>query len=179
MAGDCSISGKQEEAAHQPRKADHLDGVGGGEELVLEQTHLDHRLFGAQLEEGEDDEQQDACAAEGQHSRVAEAVGAGFGEAVHQRGETGGREQQAGDVEAAGVLLLLLLQEEAGEGEAQHADGDVDQEDPAPVDVLDEVAAEDRAAGRRDDHRDHQDGRGLGALVRGEGAEEHGGADRA
>ena len=86
-------------------------------------------------------------------------------------------QEQAGHVETAGVRLLLFLQEQAGEDEAEHADRDVDQEDPAPVLVLDQVAAEDGAAGRGHDHRDHEDRGALGALVRWEGAEEHRGAD--
>ena len=69
-----------------------------------------------------------------------------------------GREQgHAEPVEAVGRLRLVALELDPGEDDADHADRHVDQEDPAPGDVVDQPAAEDRAEDRRDQHRHAED----------------------
>ena len=72
----------------------------------------------------------------------------------------------------------MLLQNEEGEEESGNTDRRIDVEDPAPAGVIDEPATQDRADRRRNRRRYDQHRRSGGALVRWEGAEEHGRADR-
>ncbi len=61
-----------------------------------------------------------------------------------------------------------------GEIEREQADGDVDEEDPVPVEVVGDPAAEGGADGGSDDDGHAVDGEGLAALFDGEGVGEDG-----
>jgi hypothetical protein len=58
--------------------------------------------------------------------------------------------------------------------EREQADGQVDEEDPVPVEVVGDPAAERGADGRREDNGHAIDGKGLPALLNGEGIGEDG-----
>ncbi len=107
----------------------------------------------------------------------------GADEPVHQRHHAERRGQRAGEVEVAGVPLGLL--DVAGREERDdEGDRDVDEEDPAPVEPLDEHAAgdqADRAAAGRDAGEDAEGPVAFRAFVEGRGDEGEGGrrGDRA
>ena len=70
------------------------------------------------------------------------------------------------------------MDEAVGEEEGEQADGDVDEEDPAPVVVVGDPAAEDGADGRRGDDGDGVEREGRGAFGWREGVDEDGLFDR-
>src|SRR5690348_14501159 len=72
----------------------------------------------------------------------------------------------------------MLAQGKRGDEESRQTKRDIDEEDPVPGVELDEIAADERAAGWRNGDR-HGQSRGGAYPLRGrEGAEEHGHADR-
>ncbi len=66
------------------------------------------------------------------------------------------------------------MDEAIGEEQGEKADGDVDEEDPAPVVVVGDPAAEDRTDGGRGDDGDGVEGEGRGAFGGWEGVDENG-----
>ena len=92
---------------------------------------------------------------EGPGRAVAPAPGRGLDERPDQAEHRAGQQHDAEDVEGArGVLGAVVEQDQQAEDEGEDADRHVDEEDRLPADVLDEHAAEDRAAGGggADDH---------------------------
>src|SRR3954471_5317436 len=71
----------------------------------------------------------------------------------------------------------MLQQEEESDGEGNEPDRDVDVERPAPGEVLDEEPAEDGTGGWAKDGGKHENAADGDALLRWEGAVEHGHAD--
>jgi hypothetical protein len=98
--------------------------------------------------------------------RVVPAQVGSFRDAVHQQPEAEPGEQEAGQVEAAGLRLGRLAQEDRAEGERGRADRQVDVEHPAPGQLGDEQPAEDRAQRGRKRGGHGEDRRGLDPLVR-------------
>src|ERR1700678_3999975 len=83
------------------------------------------------------------------------------------------------DLEMLGLLAAALevrrvFDHAVGEPEGEYADGDVDEEDPVPVEVVGDPAAEGGADGRCDDDSHAVDGEGLTAFFDGEGVGEDG-----
>ena len=94
-----------------------------------------------------------------------------------------GDEAEAEQIEADAALLVALdlggdpgwiFDDALGEKERKDADGDVEVEDPAPVEVIGDVAAEGGADGGRDDDGEAVHGKGLASLFWGEGVGEDG-----
>ena len=87
---------------------------------------------------------------------------------------------EAHEVDLGSLALLLRFQirrvfdHAVAQVERQQADGQVDEEDPVPVEVVGDPAAERGADGRRDDDGHAVDGEGLAALFDGEGVGEDG-----
>ena len=86
---------------------------------------------------------------------------------------------QAGEVDRvaalhAGFDLRWVFDHLVGEVERNQANGDVDEEDPVPVVVVGDPAAEGGADGGRDDDSHAVDGEGLAAFFDGEGVGENG-----
>ena len=96
----------------------------------------------------------------------------------HDQGEADAGQQEPGEVEAAGMGLAVLVEEEQAEDEGDDPDGQVDEEDPPPREVGHQQPAEDRSEGRGHRGGDGQDARGPHPLLGGEGAEQHGHAHR-
>ena len=112
-----------------------------------------------------------AAAASGGQREGAEDEGRGpaarlaLDQRVGQREQRHRRGQQAGYVEPArhrGVPRLIDVAQ--GDGEGDHADRHVDEEDPAPVQVLADHAAERRAEGQGQGADGGPDADGRGAL---------------
>ena len=166
---------------HQDQRAEHRDRVAeedahrGGERPVGEQTQVDQRAVGPpQGVAGERREQDDTVDQADQHPRLAGCAAlAGLGQAVDQRGQPGGEHDQPQDVQA-GVRLPAGVggQQANGEEQGGRADRHVDEEHPAPRQVLQQQPAEDRAERRRqhrgDGHHGHRPCHPLGTRLPGE-----------
>ena len=88
------------------------------------------------------------------------------------------RAAQAERVEAVLRLRHVARQDARGERQRDDADRQVDEEDPAPGDVVDEPAAEDRAQDRAEQHRDADDAHHAADALRAGGAGEDRHAER-
>src|SRR6202020_2637602 len=74
----------------------------------------------------------------------------------------------------AGLEEGRVFDHAVGEPQGEQADGDVDEEDPVPVEVVGDPAAEGGADGWGDDDGHAVDGEGLAAFFDGEGIGEDG-----
>jgi hypothetical protein len=126
---------------------------------AAQQRDVDQRLPAPPRGVPEEQRDQDQA---GQHrdagARVAKAtVTARFGHAVEEDGDAGGEQQQPPQVEPqvrprAGLRLGVRQQPPGGE-HGSGADGQVDEEDPAPAGRVDDRAAEQRAEHGSQQHR--------------------------
>ena len=104
-----------------------------------------------------------------------------FVEGEFETADAEGYEAEAHEVDLL-VLGLLFAELEVGwifdhavaEVERDETDGEVDEEDPVPVEVVGDPAAEGGADGGRDDDGHAVEGEGLAALFDGEGVGEDG-----
>ncbi len=113
-----------------------------------------------------------ANADSGQHRpddrrRDEAAVFGELAEAVYERAGGGGHQRQPQHVKAPGAAGVGVRQDPPAHHEGEHADGHVDQEDPRPVQVLEDHSTEDGAEDRREHcrhgHDPHHPPHALGA----------------
>src|SRR5579884_871391 len=128
-------------------------------------------------EEGND--QHDEGGEAGQHAGVGPAGLVGPDEAVDQGAQSPGEQQEPGQVRPAGPALPRLFQAEQRDGQGDDADGNVDEEDPAPADACGDDPAQDRP----DRHGDagyrapHPEGGAAVAALEGLGQQGQGGGE--
>ena len=158
----------QQERAEQHRGGREHHHEAASDATVAEALHAQQRLGGAQFEHGEGGEPGERGGTEAERLGRGPAAALGLGEGVDERAEAGGGQQRAAQVEAAplrpGRVGGQQLHRAGGQGEA---DGQVDEEDRAPVDELGQHAAEqhaDRGAGAADRAPDAQRLGTLGAV---------------
>src|SRR5688572_29375584 len=96
---------------------------------------------------------------------------------VHDQAQSGATQHEARQIEASRRGLAMLAQEEDPNGEGDEPNGDVDVERPAPGEALDQEPTEDRTGSWTENRGEHQDAPDGDALLRREGAVEHGHAD--
>ena len=176
----CTNRGIKHGAAEQHRTQDEIKEHGGGEVAVLEQLQLENgmrvppfvKYEGDQRDHGEREKDGDVGGAEPVFLLA-------LVEDDLQEAEADDDQRQA-DVIDLDVLALDCraatadLRPPGGEEEGEQADGDVDEENPAPVVIVGDPAAESGADGRGDDDRHAEDGEGLAALLGREGVREDG-----
>ena len=132
------------------------------------------------LPEDEGDEEDSAEDGDGGDGGIAEPVlFLTFVEEEFEASDAGGDEAQTEEVDGrfdagAGLDVGWIFDHAVGEPEGEDADGDVDEEDPVPVEVVGDPAAEGGADGRRDDDGHAVEGEGLAAFFNGEGIGEDG-----
>ena len=106
-----------------------------------------------------------------------------FVEDEFERAEADGEKQEAEEVEVETLLLHGLhflddmrrvFDDAVGEEEADDGDGDIDEEDPAPVEVVGNPAAECGSDGGCADYGDAIHGEGFAAIFGLEGVSEDG-----
>ena len=142
----------EEEDAEHGERHEQRDDVRPGEGRVAEEREVEHRRALVHLEQDEgghgnggDDEEPD-------DHRVGPAVRVGLDQREREREERDARRQETGDVEPlVGRGVARLPDHEPADDQAEDADGDVHEEDPAPVDVLGDEPADERAD--REGHR--------------------------
>jgi hypothetical protein len=89
--------------------------------------------------------------------RAEAARGADFGETVREQRQPGRHQREADEVEPLGRLALDARQHPQRGDDRDRPDRDVDVEDPAPAEVVDDQAAERRPEDRREHHRHGDD----------------------
>ena len=141
---------EEEDAEH--RQADHQDhDVRAGEGAVPEQRQVQHRHALTELEERRRSEQHGRRDERPDDPCRRPAVGVRLDQPVREREETEPRGDQAREVEP---LLLRhvarLVDQQVARRDPEHADRDVDEEDPAPAEVLREETADERADRQRE-----------------------------
>ena len=162
--------------AEEHHAEDELEEDGGAEVTIFEELQVDDGVGMVPLPPGEDDECDGGEDGEGADHGVAEPVlFLALVEGEFETANAQGYEAQAHEVDLE-VLCLLHAQLEVGwvfddavaEVERDEADGDVDEEDPVPVEVVGDPAAEGGADGGSDDDGHAVDGEGLATLFDGE-----------
>ncbi len=171
------------------REAEHEhEEEGDGEGLALEEREVQDRpVADANLPQLPDDERDERGSAgedeEGDDVRAEPIVFLALVEDELERTEADGQKGEAEVVEVKAALfgdgdLFIdpgwIFDEARGEEEREQSDGDVDEEDPAPVVVVGDPATERGADGGRGDEGEAVERNGLAALGGGEGVGEDG-----
>ena len=165
----------QQEGAEQHGGGGEHHHKAAADAAVGEALDAQERVCGAQFECGEGGEPGECGGADAERLRGGPAAALGLSEGVDERAEAGGGQQGAAQIEAAPLRPLRVGgQEVQGAGGEHQADGEVDEEDRAPVDELGQHAAEQDADGGARAADRAPDAERLGAL----GAVEGGGDDR-
>ena len=140
----------EEHAEHREPDEEH-HRVRPGEALVAEEAELEHRQPLVVLEEQERDERDDRDPEGDQDPRRRPAVGVRLDQAVGEREEADRRGDEPGEV---GPLLVRgvarLVDQQVRRDDPEHADRDVDEEDPAPAEPLGDDSADERADRERE-----------------------------
>jgi hypothetical protein len=97
---------------------------------------------------------------------------------VQDEGEAAAGQQETRQVDSAGGRLAVLLLEEEAEQEGGHANGHVDEEHPAPRQLVNQQTSEDGTRRGCDHSWDDEDAGNLHALCGRERSIQHGGAHR-
>ena len=147
---ELEVLGDEEEVADGDEDAHEVDRERAAEGRDAEQAEVDHRVGERQLAPDPDAAEGHADADRADRHR-AEAVLGDLLQAEDHREDRDERQHGAGDVEAAGVGVLVLGQHDRSEDQQQGHHRQRQQEHRAPPEVLEHHAAEhrpDRAAGR-------------------------------
>ena len=99
-------------------------------------------------------------------------------EHIGEQRDAGAEEDEADDIEGMACLFAVVGQMEIDHDEADEADGDIEEEDDAPVEVADDEAAGDGAEHGRDERGDGDEAHGADEFGFGEGADQREPADR-
>ena len=130
---------------------DEADGAGDGEDADAKELQRQDRLSSPRLHEHERGKHDDTCDDEGDHLRRAPGVGRAAETRVEDdRGEAAREQDRAEVVDRLPGSIGASLEDDADHGERDEADRQVDVEDPAPGEVVDEEAAEQRPDHGRD-----------------------------
>src|SRR5262249_54083003 len=132
--------GREDRGGHEERCR-----VRGGERAAGEQPQRHHRGTGPSLPGQERGDQDQAGGDEDDRLGAGPAEGAGPGQAPDQRGGPAADQGDAGQVDA-GRRSAAVGELEAGQDGGGDPDGNVDPEDPVPVQALGDGTADQRAA---------------------------------
>ena len=153
--------------AHQREEDERHDEARSAEAPVAEHAHVEHRVVRPALPGDEQRDDRAPIANAPSIERVAPAALGRLDQAPHDRGETRDREPRARAVEPWRLGVARLRDQERGADRPDDDDRDVDEEDAAPVEVLDQAAAGDRADRDADAGHGGPDRDRLGTLVAG------------
>ena len=179
---DLEVLRDEDGRAEEYHAENELEEDGGAEVAVFEELEIDDGVGVVPLPEDEDDEQgtgdEGGC---GDHGRTEPVFFLALVEEELEEPDAGGDEGETCEVDlgfasfdAALLLDGRVFDDAVGEPEREEADGDIDEEDPVPVEVVGDPAAEGGADGWGDDDGHAVDGEGLAALFNGEGVCEDG-----
>ena len=177
------VQGVLEEQGQQvqhPEEGDGREGHdegGGPEQPVPEEAQVEEGVGAAQLDGHCGGQQHGADRDPGEDPSVAPPDVGSLGDPVHEQTQSQARQHEARKVEAGHARGALVGEKEEAEGRRHHPDGHVHVEHPAPRQVGDEQAADDRTEGRCQGGRQDQQSRRPDSLGRGEHPEQHGQPD--
>jgi len=168
--------------AEEHHAEDELQEDGGAEVAVFEEFEVDDGVGVVPLPEDECDEEDSGDPCDGDDHGGAEPVFfLAFIEEELEATDAAGDEGETGEVDlgAAGfddaLFEVWWVFDHAGaEPHGKESDGEIDEEDPMPVEVVGDPAAEGGADGGGDDDGHAVDGEGLATLFNGEGVGEDG-----
>lgn len=155
----------QEHGRHERRHDEDAQEHAGREPRVLQQAEIHHGSLRGELARDESHERRDGDEREDADEGVIEPVAPlSFLDDELRRCQARGQERDSGPVDvrplgggARAILredLRILADEGPGHHQPEETDGQRDEEDPRPVEVIDDVAAEHRAECGAD-HHDH------------------------
>ena len=124
------------------KRRDH--DIPARERRVAEKAEVQQRLLHPELDHGEHRDQRHTADQQPERRGRPPAPALPLHQAEHDRGDPGCQQHQAGDVDLYALLARLGRRPQRQQNRDQ-ADGDVDEEDPAPADRLGEHPAEQRA----------------------------------
>ena len=176
--GVLEVQRDQIEHPEEGRRDQEHDDVGGTEQPTREQAEVHHRSSRPQLHHHQAGEEDEARHAGGDDLVRRPSVERPRRHAVHQEAQPGATEDEPRQVEPAGVDRAGALQVQRTEDHRGNADGEVDEEDPAPRQARHQEATEHRPERRRHRRRKGQDAGGPHTLRRWEDPVEHGHAHR-
>ena len=170
--------GERVEQPEEGTVTDEGHARAGGEEAVLQQPHVEHRVQAPELVPRQPREQSDARDARHEHPRGIPAMAGPLAQRVHHPGQAEACEQEATDVEAIAGLGTALAEEQGAEDHGGETNRHIDEEDPPPGRLIDQQAADDRAHHGSQHRRNHENARCADALLRRERAKQHRQPDR-
>ena len=141
---------KEEGAAERgiEEQGQHIDGAEGAR---AEQPERQHRVAAVRLLPNEDRHEQQACRQRQQHRRVAPAGDRRRNEAIGETSQRGECQQRAAPIQPAlglGVAAFRHMSER--NPDRRQREQRVDEKNPAPAEMIDDRAAEERADGAGD-----------------------------
>src|ERR1039458_5528994 len=162
--------------AEEHHAEDELQEDGGAEVAVLQQFQVDDGVLVVPLPVGEEDEQADGeDGGEADHGIAEPVLFLALVQRELEQADADGDQSEAHevDLQALGVAFARLqerrvLHHAVAQVERQQADRDIDEEDPVPVEVVGDPAAEGRADGRRHHYRHAVERERLAAFFNGE-----------
>ena len=148
---DLQVERDERDRAEEREADDESDRARRPEGHVAEELRRQDRLLGARLDEREQREQRDAAADRGEHPRRVPGVARAAEARVEDHAREPGREDdRAEPVDPVPRRHLPRAEGGRDHGQREEAERQVDVEDPAPREVVDEEAAEQRAGDDRD-----------------------------
>jgi hypothetical protein len=139
------VEGQVGDRPEERESDDEPDGAGDAEDAVAEDLERQDRLSSPRLHEHERREQGDAPHDQSDHLRRPPGVGGAAEARVEDdRRETAREQSRAEVVDLVPGLVGASLERGRDHGERDQPDRDVDVEDPAPGQVVDEETAEQR-----------------------------------
>jgi hypothetical protein len=172
------VEGEIGDGAEQRQADDEADCTRDAEDAVAEDLQRQDRLSSPRFYEHECGERDDARRDQGDHLHRAPGVGGATEARVqHDRRETACEEGRAEVVDLVLDLVGASVEGGSDHGERDQPDRDVDVEDPAPGEVVDEEAAEQRPDHGRDAEDAAEEALVAAALARRDDVADHGDRD--
>jgi hypothetical protein len=162
------VESEEEEHRQEAGQGDHLGGISGGDAPDPQDRERDERVADAQLVDDESGQGYSRDGELGDRARRAPADVGCLHERVDEQQHPTGHEQGAQRVEVRqGCRLAALpLEQEEGTEKSERAEGDIDEQHPAPARPLGKQAAEQHAGSAADARDGSPDTEGGVAVTR-------------
>jgi hypothetical protein len=164
---DLQIERQERDRAEERDADDEADRACRRKSLVAEELERQNRLGGSRLDEREEGEQRDAARdhdeQRGRSPRVRRSAEAGVEDDAR---EAAGEDERPEVIDLVPPARLARLEHGPDHGDREDADREVDVEDPAPREVVDEEAAEQRPGDGRDPERRTEEALVAAAVAR-------------
>ena len=160
------VGGEEVHDAHQREEHERDRDARRAEAQVAEHADVEHRVVGVALPGDERRDDRRAGREGREDHRAAPAALGRLDQGPDDGAEAGDRQAGAGQVDLGRLGVTRIRHEHDGADQARGHDGQVDQEDAAPGEVLDQEAAGDRSDRDAEPRHRGPDGDRLRPLVR-------------